>query len=344
MTKISKLVAFLAVVIGLGLGLHSSEVEAVAGDGFYNVPKVTYLEAGDKFSTVNGIKLIEDGEQKNYSVYLYKSKTGYRRVSSTHYIDTRINGNYMIRYESASGKHRAWRRVIVKDTKKPYFTGIKDVTVNYGSKFSTTKGITAYDLATGKRGYSIYYNNKKVGKKNYINTKKVGFHKLRYEVTDKNGLKTIAYRNVKVLPKIVKTSKQKTATKIKRGKTITIYPKLNNDSGFWYQRNIPQLYVHSWRGESINHFNKGDIVKFKVSGKTYQYQIYDKFICYAQNTGGMYTGVPYGKAWVASSRNKYMKKDIDDAPLVFQTCQDGGWSKVKIYLAKPYNSAKWYGR
>lgn len=338
MKKISKVAALLCLAVGLSLGLHSIKAEAISGDGFYGVPKNTYIEAGNGFSSTSGIKLIENGRQKAFSVYLYKSRTGYRKVSSSHYINTKINGSYMLRYESASGKYKAWRRVTVKDTKPPMFSGVKDVSISYGSKFSTTKGIIAHDIASGRRGYSVYYNNKKVSKKNYINTKKVGYHKLRYEVSDKNGLKTVAYRNVKVLPRVAKTSRKKTTVK-KTGRVYHIYPRLNDERGFWYWKNDNRLFIHSWMGENLT-YNKGDIVKVTVSGKTYQYIITDKFVCFGDKS--MYPGVPRGKEWVAPSRNKYMKNDIDNSDLVFQTCQDGGYSKIKILTASAVNgSAKW---
>lgn len=328
-------------IIGLGvIGLlgFSSKAEANVNDGFYNVPKETRIEAGSGFSTTQNIKLIENGKEKAFSVYLYKGKTGYKKVSSNHYINTKINGNYMIRYESASGKHKAWRRVIVKDTKPPMFSGIKDVSIQYGSKFSTTKGIIGHDLASGKRGYSVYYNNRKVGKKNYINTKKVGYHKLRYEVKDRNGLKTVAYRNVRVLPKVAKTAKKQTNVKA-NGRVHTIYPKYKNESGFWYTGESRIMNIHSWRGENLNRFNKGDIINFKVGNTWYKYIVYDKFVCYASRNSG-YNGVPNGKAWVAPSRGKSMWTTIDTAPLAIQTCQDGGYSQVKYVLAKPYGNSK----
>lgn len=322
----------------LSLGLHSIKADAQIGDGFKGVPSVTKIEAGSGFSTTSGIKLIEDGRQKNYSVYLYKAKTGYRKVSSTHFIDRRINGTYMIRYESSSGKHKAWRKVIIKDTKKPIFSGIKNVNINYGSKFSTTKGITAYDLASGKRGYSVFYKNKKVSKKNYINSKKVGYHKLRYEVKDKAGNKTIAYRNVRVLPKIQKTSKKKITVKAS-GRMHTIYPKYQNESGFWYTGYSKIINIHSYAGENLNRFKKGDIINFKIGNTWYKYIVYDKFICYASRNSGYY-GVPAGKAWVAPSRGKDMWNSIDKAQMALQTCQDNGYSKVKYVLAKPYGNSK----
>lgn len=37
-----------------------------------------------------------------------------------------------------------------------------------------------------------------------------------------------------------------------------------------------------------------------------------------------------------------MKYDIDNSDLVFQTCMDNGYSKVKILTASPVNgSTKW---
>ena len=351
MKKIVKVLILLGII--LGLGLHSSKVNADAGDGFKNVPAITNLEAGSNFSTTQWVRLVENGQQKAFSVYLYKSKTGYRKVNNTHFIDRRVNGTYMLRYESASGKHKAWRKVVVKDTKAPVFTGISNKTINQYSKFSTTSGIKAYDLAEGKKGYSVYlWKNKtgyrKISKKHYINTKYPGKYQLKYVVKDRKGNTSIRYRKItvkavpkkKVTKKVVKTAGKAKVSTIKRGKTITIYPKLDNDRGFWYTSNVNKFYVHSAFGESLNNFNKGDIVKFKINGRWYTYQIYDKFICFG--TKNTYPGVPTGKDLVAPSRGKSMKRAIEQSPLSLQTCQDWGYSKIKVCLARPYgNSAKW---
>lgn len=343
MKKIMKGLISLGVLLGLvGFG---DKVEANSVDGFKNVPETTTLEAGNRFSTTQNIKLVENGIEKKYSVFLFKKSTGYKKVSNNHYINTKINGNYMIRYESANGKHKAWRRVIVKDTKAPMFSGINDVEIKYGSKFSTVKGITAYDLASGKRGFSVYYNGKKVGRNNYINTKKVGTHKLRYEVSDRNGLKTIAYRNVKVLPKAVKTGGRATPNVKANGRVHTIYPRLNDEKGFWYDSfyHARKFYVHSYAGENLNRFKKGDIVKFKIGNTNYKYIVFDKFVCLGDNAS--YPGAPAGKRYYASTRGRSMENDIAYAPVAMQTCYDNGYSKIKCVLLKPYgNSPTWRPR
>lgn len=187
--KIMKGLMMLVLLVAGFLGIHSNKVEAVS-NGFYGV-RDTYLEAGDSFSTVQGINFYENGQKKKFSVYLYKTKKGYRKVSSSHYINTRVSGTYQLRFESANGKYKAWKKVIIRDTRKPYMSGVSDISIAYGSKFSTTKGIKGFDLADGSRGYSVFYNGKKVSKKNYINTKKVGYHKLRYEIQDKAGNKNM---------------------------------------------------------------------------------------------------------------------------------------------------------
>ena len=345
MKKISKIVAFLAVTAGIVLGLNSEVANAELNDGFHGVPNVTTIEAGSGFSTTNGIKLVENGREKPYSVYLYKTKTGYRKVSSTHYISQKVNGSYMLRYESASKKHKAWRKVVIRDTKAPTFSGISDKTINQHSKFSTTSGISAYDSSEGKKGYSVYLWKKstgyrKVSKKHYINTKYAGKYQLKYIVKDKKGNTTVRYRKitVKAIPK--KTAgKAKTSASLKKGKTITIYPKKNDEKGFWYVDSVSKFYVHSYRGESLNNFNKGDILKFYVGGRWYTYQIYDKFVCFGNKE--TYPGAS-GREWYAPTRGKNMKKIHDNADLKLQTCNDGGYSTVKICLARPYNnSAKW---
>ncbi|GMC02565.1 hypothetical protein K5E_11370 [Enterococcus thailandicus] len=329
----------MAVGVLLSLGLHSIKVEAKMADGFCGV-KDTYLEAGDSFSTINGISYYENGQKKNFSVYLYKTKTGYKKVSSTHYINTKVSGKYQLRFESANGKYKAWKKVIIKDTKKPYLSGVSDISINYGSKFSTTKNVKGFDLADGKRGYSVYYNEKKVSKKNYISTKKVGYHKLRYEISDKAGNKNTYYRNIYVKPKTVKTAKKSTVKVKNSGRVHTIYPKLNSENGFWYNSYYycTKFYVHSLNGESLNRFNKGDIVKFYVEGKWYTYIIYDKFICYGDKS--QYRGVPSGKNWYAPTRGRSMEDTIANAPVALQTCNDNGYSTLKYVLMKPYGNSK----
>lgn len=336
--KIMKGLMMLVLLVAGFLGIHSNKVEAVS-NGFYGV-RDTYLEAGDSFSTVQGINFYENGQKKKFSVYLYKTKKGYRKVSSSHYINTRVSGTYQLRFESANGKYKAWKKVIIRDTRKPYMSGVSDISIAYGSKFSTTKGIKGFDLADGSRGYSVFYNGKKVSKKNYINTKKVGYHKLRYEIQDKAGNKNTYYRNVYVKPKPIKTAKKSTVKVKKSGRTHTIYPKLNNDRGFWYDRYYycTKFYVHSLNGESLNRFNKGDIVKFYVEGKWYTYIVYDKFVCYGDKL--QYRGVPSGKNWYAPSRGRKMENDIADAPVALQTCNDNGYSTLKYVLMKPYGNSK----
>lgn len=249
MNKMMKGLMMLGLVAGF-LGINGNKVEAVS-NGFYGV-KDTYLEAGNSFSTVQGINFYENGQKKNFSVYLFKSKTDYKKVSSSHYINTRVSGKYQLRFESANGKYKAWKKVIIRDTRKPYMSGVSDISINYGSKFSTTKNVKGFDLADGRRGYSVFYKGKKVSKKNYINTKKVGYHKLRYEIKDKAGNKNTYYRNVYVKAKPVKTAKKSTVKVKSTGKILRIYPRFKNDNGFWYTNNDNGIFVHSLYGESLN--------------------------------------------------------------------------------------------
>lgn len=325
-------------ILGLGLiGFGNNKVNADVGDGFKNVPKTTYVEAGTNFSTVKGIKLVEDGKEKGYSVYLYKAPTGYRKVSSMHYINTKVanpTSTYMLRYESASGKHKAWRKVIVKDTKAPQFKGISDKTINQYSKFSTTKGITAYDLSSeGKKGYSVYLwkkgQYKKVSKNWYINTKYCGKYQLKYVVKDRKGNTNIKYRKI-----TVKAAPQKTASKpIPITNTVNITVRANDESGWWHENWGNTIYHHSYAGEALSNFKVG--TKVNING--IPYVIYDKFTVWAPYP--LYNGSSYSKQGHYTSRGgKSAETAMSNAPIRLKTCFDNGYSKDLVVLAKPLSN------
>lgn len=337
MKKISKVAALLAIL--LGLGIHSIKVDGAVGDGFYNVPKQTTIEAGSGFSTTAGIKLVENGIQKNYSVYLYKSKTGYRKVSSSHFINRKVNGTYMLRYESASGKHKAWRRVTVKDTKAPTIIGANNKTINQYSKFSTTASVKAYDVADGNRGYSVYlWKNKtgykKVSNKHYIKTKYVGKYQLKYVAKDRKGNTSVKYRKITVKA----VAKKKTLSKPKPipvSNTVRLnVSTYERSNGWWYDSNN-LIASHSYRGEMLANIQKGTVVYLNGI----KYQCYDKFVIwgvYPSYPGSSYSREQHFVGRGGKDASTYMA----DAPIRLATCFNGGYSQELVALLRPMNNQK----
>ncbi|MBW9322360.1 DUF5011 domain-containing protein [Enterococcus casseliflavus] len=324
--------------LGLGLGLigFGNKVNATT-EGFVGIPKETVLEAGQNFSTVKNVKYYENGQERAYSVYLYKSSTGYKKVSSKHYINTKVanpKSTYMLKYTNAKGSVVKYRKVIVRDTKAPEFKGISDKTINQYSKFSTIKGISAYDLSSeGKKGYSVYlWKNgqyKKVSSKWYINTKHVGKYQLKYVVKDRKGNTNIKYRKI-----TVKAVAQKTASKpsnnIKITNTVNINVKAYDERGWWHENWGNTVYHHSYAGEALSNIKVG--TKINING--IPYVAYDKFTVWAPYP--LYSGSSYSKQGHYTSRGgKNAENYMANAPIRLKTCYDNGYSKDLVVLAKP---------
>lgn len=321
----------LALGLMMGISTKAEQVEASERTGFEGVKAETVIEAGSNFSTVNGIKYYENGQQKNYSVYLHKSSTGYKKVSGTHYINTKVApARYTLRYENASGTIKKWKTVIVKDTKAPVFKGINNKTIKQYSKFSTVSGVSAYDLADGKRGYSVYlWKNgryKKVSSKWYINTKYCGKYQLKYVVKDKSGNTATKYRKI-----TVKASHKPVAT---GGNTVRYTVRHNDQRGWWYEDYDKQvIYHHSYAGEALANVKVG--TKVFING--IPYVCYDKFVAWAPYP--LYSGSSYAKQLHYVTRGgKSAKNAIYSAPLAMKTCYDNGYSKDMWALLKPTTS------
>ena len=347
-----KMGIMLAVIIGIfGANIKGNAAE---NDGLrFEGIRDTTVEAGTSFSTIKDIDGFRNGQKVGYSVF-YRGK----KISSTNYINTkkpttkgRITTNskyHLLRYNLKSGNEEIniHRKIYIRDTKAPIFSGISNISINYGSKFSTIKGVTAKDSVDGKRGYSVYIAKSgkwyKVSKKKFVNTRKSGKYYLKYVAKDRSGNTTTKRRTVTVRPKpkTVKTSKNKIAKNtFKPVNTIHIYPKANDERGWWYLGgNQSKLYAHSARGEQLANFKKNSKLVVHLNGTSYEYQVYDKFLLWGPVYN--YPGSSKSKEWrYVTRKNKLALDNINSAPLYLQTCYNDN-SQVVIALAKPLKSSK----
>lgn len=346
-----KIITVKLIILAVAIVLFiSGKASAAENDGLrFEGIRDTTIEAKSKFSTVNGIKGYRDGKEVGYSVY-YKGK----KISSSNYINTSKptkRGQYhLLRYElKAHGKVKnVHRKIFIKDRTAPKFTGINNISINFGSKFSTIKNVKAVDSVDGKRGYSVYISkNKKwykVSKNKYVNTRKAGKYYLKYVVKDKSGNTTTKLRTVTVRPKPVKTTKKlvkkkSTPKTYKVSNTVHIYPRANNEAGWWYQGgNQSKLYIHSARGENLRNIKVGTKLVVHLNGTTYEYYTYDKSLVWGPKYN--YQGSSKAKEWRYVTRNNRLALDaINSAPLYLQTCYNAD-SQILIALAKPINPNK----
>lgn len=263
------------------VGIFGASKASAAENGLrFEGIRDTTIEAKSSFSTVKGIKgYDENNNQRGFSVY-YKGK----KVGSTNYIKTNKvtkKGQYqLLRYELRSGNKvkNIHRKIYIKDRTAPKFYGISNTTINFGSKFSIIKGISARDNVDGRRGYSVYIANKakwyKVGKRRYVNTKKAGKYYLKYVVKDRSGNTTTKRRTITVKSKIVKTKKvvkKTTPNTFKPVNTVHIYPKRNDERGWWYMGlDQSRLFIHSARGENLAKIKPNSRLIKHVNGTTYE--------------------------------------------------------------------------
>lgn len=348
-----KIGVFLAVVV---VGFFGAERASAAENDELKFVGIrdTVVEAGTSFSTIKSIDAFRNGKKDGYSVY-YRGK----KISSSNFINTKkptvkgkINSSskyHLLRYNLKSGNKEinVHRKIYIRDTKAPTFSGIKNSTINYGSKFSTIKGITARDSVDGKREYSVYVAKHKkyykVGKKHFVDTKKSGKWYLKYVCYDKSGNKIVKKRVVTVKPKIVKTKKvvkeKSTQKAFKAVNTVHVYPRRNDERGWWYiGLDQSRLFIHSARGENLAKIKPNTKLIVHVNGTSYEYRVYDRFLMYADRY--LYPNTPKGMEHRYSSRgNKSASSAIEGAPLYLQTCW-GDDARVLIALAKPVNQNK----
>lgn len=257
----------------------------------------------------------------------------------------------------------------VKDDIKPKIKGINAKVLSYGASFKALDGVEVSDNSGSKPSLSIRYNGNKWSAKNRFSTKKAGNYKIVYVVVDGSGNKTRVERSIKVKAKpapvvkaqptqavynnTIKTQQpannavKSTQSAYKASNTSTGYNStssqkiaysapqraytapqpsglnVNSANGWWSVAGWSnRMFHHSYAGEALAGVGSGSRVYY--NGGTYVVDYVT--VVYA----GGYKGCPAGKSNHTVAGNVDMTASFESADLTLQTCEDNGYSKIRV--------------
>ncbi|MCR2822787.1 immunoglobulin-like domain-containing protein [Lederbergia panacisoli] len=122
-----------------------------------------------------------------------------RKVKIINTVNTYIPGTYTLTYtveDQAKNKATVKRKITVKpDTEAPVISGVRNITIELGTKFNVLAGVTAYDKQAGNLTSKILVEGK-------VDSNKTGVYFLQYRVYDNFGNEGYASRSVTVIKHI----------------------------------------------------------------------------------------------------------------------------------------------